>query len=83
MRPWGSRLRKFSLSRTSKARHTFAGQTVSASSGDEKTITMSPNYYFVRKGGEKFPVTVSAAPILLNNEIIGVIETFRETTPAD
>ena len=46
----------------------------------KKKITVSSNYYFVRRNGEKFPVTVSAAPIKRGNEIVGVVETFREVT---
>jgi PAS domain S-box-containing protein len=47
-----------------------------------KKITVSSNCYFVRRNGDKFPVTVSAAPIILGSEVIGVIEVFREITPA-
>lgn len=47
----------------------------------QKAVTMPSDYYFVRKNGEKFPVTVSATPIVLDNKIIGVIEIFREKIP--
>ena len=47
----------------------------------QKAVTMPSDYYFVRKNGEKFPVTVSATPIVLDNKIIGVIEVFREKIP--
>lgn len=46
----------------------------------KKTVIMPPNYFFVRKNGEKFQTILSAAPIVLNNEVIGVIDSFRETT---
>lgn len=47
----------------------------------KKTVPMSSNYYFERKDGQKFPVVVSADPIILNGAIIGVIEVFRKLSP--
>ena len=42
-----------------------------------KKITTS-NYYFIRKDLSTLAVYISAKPIILNNEIIGAIEVFRD-----
>jgi len=48
-----------------------------------KKRSRCPRIIILLERRRKFPVTVSAAPILLNNEIIGCYRTFRETNPAD
>ena len=46
----------------------------------KKALSAPSNYFFTRKNGEKFQATLSVTPIILNNEVIGVIDSFRETT---
>lgn len=35
-------------------------------------------YFYVRKDGQKFPVGTTAAPVIVNGEVIGVIKVFRD-----
>lgn len=37
-------------------------------------------YYYVRKDGTKFPVAITATPVVLNDKTIGVIVVFRDIT---
>lgn len=36
------------------------------------------NHYYVRKDGNRFPVTVTATPIVLGEKITGAVEVFRD-----
>ena len=47
----------------------------------KKTIS-SPqkSYYYTKRNGENFPVSISVTPVLLNNKIIGAINVFRDIT---
>jgi PAS domain S-box-containing protein len=38
------------------------------------------NYYFIRKDKTKFPVSVVAAPIILNRKVIGAIGVYQDIT---
>ena len=42
--------------------------------------SIDTSYYYVRKDKTKIPVALTAAPIILNNELIGVIDVFRDVT---
>lgn len=44
-----------------------------------KTIK-TDQYYYVRKNKTRFPVMITAAPIILNKKIIGVVVVFRDIT---
>jgi PAS domain S-box-containing protein len=37
-------------------------------------------YYYVRKDKERFPVTITSTPIILNKKVIGAVEVFRDVT---
>jgi len=47
-----------------------------------KTNSLSDNeiYYYVRKDKSRFPVAITAAPIILNGKIIGAVDVFRDIT---
>jgi PAS domain S-box-containing protein len=42
--------------------------------------SVSASYFFKRKDGIRFPVALTVAPIILNNENIGAVEVFRDIT---
>lgn len=44
-----------------------------------KTIN-TDKYYYIRKNKTKFPVVITAAPIILNKKTIGVVVVFRDIT---
>ncbi len=44
------------------------------------TTTTTSIYYFVRKDKTKFPVAVTATPIILNGKVIGAIGIYRDIT---
>jgi len=48
-----------------------------------KKVISSPqkDYYYVGRNGEKFPVSISVTPVLMNEKIIGAINVFRDITP--
>lgn len=37
-------------------------------------------YYYIKKNGEKFPVALTVTPIILNDQLIGTVEVFRDIT---
>ena len=43
------------------------------------TITTT-NYYYIKKDGTKLPVAITVTPVILNNEIVGVVDIFRDIT---
>lgn len=45
-----------------------------------KTTTTTTTYYFTRKDKTRFPVTVTATPIILNGGVIGAIGIYRDIT---
>jgi len=49
----------------------------------KKAVTMPPNYSFERKNGEKLQISLTADPIILNNEVIGVIDSFHEIVESE
>ena len=44
------------------------------------SVIVLPSSYFVRKDGERFPVTGVASPIHIDGEIVGAVEVFRDIT---
>lgn len=50
-----------------------------AMTADFSTAT-GPAYYYVRQDKTRFPVVVTAAPVVLEGRTIGVIEVFRDAT---
>jgi PAS domain S-box-containing protein len=44
------------------------------------STTSTTPYYFVKKDGGKFPVVITATPVILQGEMIGGIEIFRDIT---
>jgi signal transduction histidine kinase len=42
--------------------------------------TTESTYYYMCRGGKKFPSAIKASPIFLDNEIIGTVEVFRDIT---
>lgn len=44
------------------------------------TTTTTTSYFYVRKNGTKFPVAITTTPVILNSEIIGAIDVFRDIT---
>ena len=44
------------------------------------TTIATAAYYYVRKDGTQFPVATTVTPVVLNNQIIGAIDVFRDIT---
>ena len=44
------------------------------------TTTAGPVYYYVREDKTRFPVAITATPVILDGKIIGTIEVFRDIT---
>lgn len=42
--------------------------------------TLSNALYYVRKNGSRFPVAITASPIIVNDDVVGVIVVFRDIT---
>lgn len=42
--------------------------------------SMSQAYYYVRKNGSRFPVAITASPIVLGGTMTGLVNTFRDVT---
>lgn len=51
-----------------------------ALAGEEVVADLQSAYYFTRKDGTHFPVTVSISRIELEGEILGAVEVFRDIT---
>lgn len=51
-----------------------------ALSTGKTTTTTTTTYYYERKDGKKFPVAIAVNPIMLNNNIVGAVEIFRDVT---
>ncbi|MBX4210486.1 PAS domain-containing protein [Candidatus Parcubacteria bacterium] len=49
-------------------------------SGKKANVSLSDNVYSERKNKEKFPVMLTASPIILNNKISGVVAVFHDIT---
>ncbi len=49
--------------------------------GAKKSVDLtSVAYFYLRKDGTKLPVALTVAPIILNKEIIGAVDVFRDIT---
>jgi PAS domain S-box-containing protein len=53
------------------------GKKVITDATEDKSNTI---LYYARKSGAKFPVAITAAPVILNNQTIGAINVFRDVT---
>lgn len=55
---------------------------IALSTGKKFTLsgTSEQAYYYVRKNGERFPVSITATPIMLGEKVNGVILLFRDIT---
>lgn len=47
---------------------------------NEKKIKSDKDYYFAKKDGSMFPVSITASPITMNGKVIGAVEVFRDIT---
>jgi PAS domain S-box-containing protein len=56
----------------------FKGKIIENSGDVYKSATSS--YYYVRKDGSKFPVATTKTPIIIESEIIGYVEVFKDIT---
>lgn len=54
----------------------------SALAGTTTTTTgaVGLKYYYIKKDNTKFPVAITVSPVVLNGDIIGAIEVFRDVT---
>lgn len=44
------------------------------------TTTTEPRYYYTRKDGTNFPVSITTTPVFLETKIVGAIDVFRDIT---
>ncbi len=44
------------------------------------TTNTGPSYFYVRKNGTVFPVSITVTPVIVNNKIIGAIDIFHDIT---
>jgi len=51
------------------------GKRITTKATDDANV-----YYYTRKDKTKFPVAITAAPIILNDKIIGAVDIFRDIT---
>lgn len=49
-------------------------------SGEVVIADLTNPFYYIRKDGTRFPTSSIVTPIILDGEIIGVVETFRDIT---
>jgi two-component system phosphate regulon sensor histidine kinase PhoR/two-component system sensor histidine kinase VicK len=54
--------------------------TIALATGKEIIGAMSKNYFYERRNGEKFPVSISITPITVEGKLIGAINVFRDIT---
>lgn len=48
--------------------------------GQTQKTTLSNALYYLRKNGSRFPVAITASPVVVNDEVIGIIVVFRDIT---
>ena len=48
--------------------------------GQQYSSPADSTYFYVRKDKSKFPVSLSVAPIVINNKIMGAVEVFKDIT---
>ena len=54
--------------------------SMALNSGVTTTTTTGPTYYNVRKDKTRFPVAITATPVILDEKVIGTIKIFRDIT---
>jgi len=57
-----------------------ANRPIAKALSDRKpfNITVSNNYYYLTKTGSKVPVSLNVSPVLINGNVFGVINVFRD-----
>ena len=50
------------------------------STGQRLFVNISNHYYYQKKSGELFPIANSMSPVVINNEITGVVTVFKDIT---
>lgn len=43
-------------------------------------LSHAPFYYYIKKDGTKFPVSITVTPVIVNGETVGAIDIFRDIT---
>ena len=52
----------------------------SIASGEAVYSDLTKPYYYVKKNGDKFPVGITVTPFIVDKQIVGVVEIFRDIT---
>ncbi|MBI4226495.1 PAS domain S-box protein [Candidatus Roizmanbacteria bacterium] len=53
---------------------------ISLTKGTVKITTITDDHYYVTRSGRKFPVVAITAPLVHNNQVIGIVKVFRDAT---
>ncbi len=53
---------------------------ISLTKGTVKITTITDDHYYVTRSGRKFPVVAITAPLIHNNQVIGIVKVFRDAT---
>jgi PAS domain S-box-containing protein len=48
--------------------------------GTDGAVTLTREFYYIRKDGTRFPAAGTTTPILLNGEVVGAVVVFRDVT---
>lgn len=54
--------------------------TIAIKTGKTITTRTDTPYFYTRKDGTKFPVAITISPVILNGEVIGAVDVFRDVT---
>src|SRR3989338_1292832 len=53
---------------------------ISLKKGIVKITTITDDHYYVTRSGRKFPVVAITAPLIHNNQVIGIVKVFRDAS---
>jgi len=53
---------------------------IALATGSKTTIPLGKTFFYKRRDGKRFPVNMTVTPYILNNQIRGVVEVFRDVT---
>src|SRR3989344_3076134 len=53
---------------------------ISLKNGLVKITTITDDHYYVTRSGRKFPVVAITAPLIHNNQVIGIVKVFHDAT---
>ncbi|OGK22339.1 hypothetical protein A3C98_05245 [Candidatus Roizmanbacteria bacterium RIFCSPHIGHO2_02_FULL_37_15] len=53
---------------------------ISLKKGLVKITTITDDHYYVTRSGRKFPVVAITAPLIHNNQVIGIVKVFRDAS---